>query len=243
MESFSIKRCCCLINKEFIENKRTILLSAVIVILLKVLSLLFFTNFSNIQFYAPDYMIVMLLAIYYTTFIIRKDTRYTFMEELVVPATALEKYLSKILLYIIVIPLVIIAIYILALYSMCFIHNLSETTGYPLLTIPNNFILSYFIWTAIFFFGNVIHPKHSILNTILIILLLFVISSVFSLRYLWHYFFMQMDNTKNAIDVSSAINPGAFFNNYGTLIEIVIALGLYILGYFIYRRMNITSLK
>jgi len=243
MESFNIKRCYCLINKEFIENKRIILLSAVIVILLKVLSLLFFTDFSNIQFYAPHYTIVMLLAIYYTTFIIRKNTRYTFMEELVVPATALEKYLSKILLYIIIIPLVIIAIYILALYSMCFIHNLSGHTGYPLLTIPNNFILSYFIWTAIFFFGNIIHPKHSILNTILIMLLLFVISSVFSLRYLWHYFFMQMDNTKNAMDVSSAINPGVFFNNYGALSGIVIALGLYILGFFIYRRMNITSLK
>ena len=243
MESFNIKRCCYLINKEFIENKRIILLSAIIVILLKVLSLLFFTDFSTIKFYAPHYTIVMFLAIYYTTFIIRKNTRYTFMEELVVPATALEKYLSKILLYIIIIPLVIIAIYILALYSMSFIYNLSGDIGYPLLTIPNNFILSYFIWTAIFFFGNIIHPKHSILNTILIMLLLFVISSVFSLRFLWNYFSIQKDNIKNAMDVSSAINPGVFFNNYGALSGIVIALGLYILGFFIYRRMNITSLK
>jgi len=243
MESFSIKRCCCLVKKEFTENKRIILLSAVIVILLKVLSLLFFTDFSNIRFYAPKYTIVMFLTIYYTTFIIRKKTRYTFMEELVVPATAIEKYLSKILLYIIVIPLLIIAIYILALYSMCFINNLSVNTGYPLLTIPHNFILSYFIWTSVFFFGNVIHPKHSILNTILVLLLLFVISSVFSLRYLWHNFFMQMDNTKNSIDASSAINTGVFFNNYGTLAGIIIGLGLYIIGYFIYKRMNITSLK
>lgn len=168
MKNFNINRCCNYALKEFYENKKTILISSGIVTAILFLNAV---SLFSVKSYAlhdekPQLILIYLLGIYYTSFIIRKRHKSSLIEELAVPASASEKYISKIALYMIVLPFAIAFIYLL-LYTVFFEVVNSGDISLPVL-VSFKQITAFVFSMSIFIMGNVFHPRHSIIYTLLL---------------------------------------------------------------------------
>lgn len=233
MINFSIRRCYDYALKEFYENRKTILWSWGIVLFIMLLMAYLSMQIpagDSIYRGGPQLLFVSLLSIYYTSFIIRKKHKNDIVEELTMPASALEKYISKILLYVVTLPLFLIVVYLLFYVSCIVIGNDFQMPFSMIISFKQ--ISAYVFYVSLFVLGNVFHPRHSIIYTILmmwlfsLILVIFGIQfSIFSGRVIWGNF----------------SDPGGMFGHQ--ILRLILGIVFLVAGYFLYMRIDLKKIK